>query len=206
MESGLFGNAAELAAASLGLIANGSTEDGYEAINFGFNSYSFRSTAAVNFILITDEDRDVLGGINLDSAAMRSLFNGNNALLNAVVSTGLEDGSGNTAVGVDSQGNAYTSNGAGGFNTAPGGVAVSGAGSTIADYVNLAFATGGAAWDLNQLRAGGSAADAFTAAFVDIKVDEIVNQTPTANVPLPAAWLLMMFGLSSLAAFKKRKV
>ena len=40
------------------LVANGGTEDGYSAINF----VNYTSGAAVNFVIVTDEDRDVLAG------------------------------------------------------------------------------------------------------------------------------------------------
>jgi hypothetical protein len=48
----------------------------------------------------------------------------------------------------------------------------------------MALATGGAGWDLNQLRAGGLTSDSFTKAFTDIKVKEIVEQTPDGGTTL----------------------
>ena len=44
------------------LVANGGTEDGYSAINFALSAFNYTSGAAVNFVLVTDEDRDVLAG------------------------------------------------------------------------------------------------------------------------------------------------
>ncbi len=199
---GLFGSAAELVTATGSLTASGVTEDGYEAMNFAFSNYSFRPTAAVNVILITDEDRDIVDAA-LNRAGILGLFTARNALLNAIVDVTLQDGNLDYALGVDADSNAYTPDGMGGYNTSGGGTAMSGFGTTINDYVDLAFSTGGAVWDLNQLRNGGLTADAFTQAFIDIKVGEITSQQPAA-IPLPTAWLLMLPGLGSLAFFTKR--
>ena len=94
------------------------------------------------------------------------------------------DGNSNAALGVDSDGVAYIADGAGGFITSPGGVFDKEAkwnpfnpvSSTKADYVDLAFDSVGAAWDLNQLRAGGDTAVSFTKAFVNVKAEEISDQ------------------------------
>ena len=53
---------------------------------------------------------------------------------------------------------------------------MSGHGTTHKDYVRMAMALGGAAWDLNLLRKGGETASAFTKAFIDLKVKEISKQ------------------------------
>ena len=53
-----FGTATEFATASNNLLLSGRFEDGYSAIDFALNNYTFRESAAVNFILVTDEDRD----------------------------------------------------------------------------------------------------------------------------------------------------
>src|SRR5262249_15865420 len=108
--------------------------------------------------------------IELDSRA---------ALLNSVLDAQFRDGSNQVALGVDSLGNAYRADGAGGFTTAPGGHFVSTVRpnqTTKADYVDLAWAAGGAAWDLNQVRGGGLGAQSFTKAFVQIKAHEIEEQ------------------------------
>ncbi len=64
----------------------------------------------------------------------------------------------------------------------------------------MALGTGGAAWDLRLLRAGGLTAESFTNAFVDIKVEEtIIVQTPE-----PSGLALVGLGLIGLG-FARRK-
>ena len=48
-------------------------------------------------------------------------------------------------------------------------------GSTYEDYVELSFTTQGVAWDLNQLREGGDYSIAFTNAFTQVKIDEVMS-------------------------------
>ena len=81
---------------------------------------------------------------------------------------------------------------------------VSGDGGTLAEYVALALDSGGAAWNLNLLRAGGDTAAAFTAAFVDIKVGEIISQPPTGQVPIPAAAFLFAPALLGFLGLRRK--
>jgi hypothetical protein len=228
----LFGSAYQFANATRSLISSGSFEDGYSAINYALNNYSFREGAAVNFVLVSDEDRDNSNG----SFNFNSILSGlqqKNALLNVVVNHQLTGENGQRAIGADAQGNAFVTDRQGGFITVASGadatdlgasktgqanpifsspymgVSYSSFGTTKADYVNLAWATGnstvsGAAWDLNMLRAGGDTAKSFSAAFVEIKATEALKQTgngePT-KVPEPTATL----GLLGCAAFSIRK-
>jgi hypothetical protein len=171
---GDFGTAAQLAAASAGLVISGGTEDGWQAINYALNHYAFRPGAAVNVILITDEDRD---NTSADTyASTLAALTSRGALLNAVVNNAFRTSGNQVALGVDSDGNAYQANGVGGYTSSAGGTGINGADTTYEDYVQMAWATGGAGWDLNQLRAGGVTAASFTEAFVDIKVQEIIVQ------------------------------
>ena len=172
----LLGTAAEFADAANSLVLNGGTEDGYDAFDFGLD-YPFRDGAAVNFILVTDEDRDVVDS-SLNFTNILESFNAESALLNAVVGSSFRSSNNQTALGVDFEGNAYIADGAGNFISSPNGIYVSGAGTTKRDYVDLAWVVEGAAWDLNQLRAGGLTATSFTQAFVAIKAQEIQAQLP----------------------------
>ncbi len=201
----LFG-AADFSTAASNLVTSGGFEDGYSAIDYTFNNYNFRSEAVKNFILVTDEDRDN-GNNALTSQNILNRLQNSGTLLNAVVDATFRDRNGTRALGIDSKGSAYLADGSGGFTKSAGGTAISGFGTTIPDYVDVALATNGAAWDLNQLRQGGNLAQSFTTGFIDIKVQEVVNTGgPTEEVPEP----LTILGTLTAGAFgtqfmRKRK-
>jgi hypothetical protein len=73
------------------------------------------------------------------------------------------------------------------------------------NYTNAALGTGGAAWDLNALRAGGDSALSFGVALIDIKESETISQPPSnpAPIPLPAAGWLLLAGLGGLGALRR---
>ncbi len=203
-----FGTANEFAtSANANLSAGGGIEDGYEAMQYVYDNYTFNANHARNIILVTDEDRDVATSPNpsINFNQMLNEFTSTNSLLNAVVNCTFRDGNGNRAIGIDGDGNAYVADGAGGYTVEAGGVQ-SGrcSGSTNNDYVTLATTTGGAAWDLNLLRAGGLTADSFTAAFVDIKVSEIINQTPP-TVSEPGTLAIIGLGLFGFGVARARR-
>ncbi len=186
------------------LNAFGGFEDGYEAIQFARDVYALDGEA-VNFILVTDEDRDIRSADTFGDISADLIADG--ILLNAVLDADLRDGGNGAAIGIDSSGDAYTADGAGGFNTGAGGTAVGGFGSTVTDYVDLALATGGAAWNLNLLRAGGLLAQSFAQAFLDIKIQEIITvepPTPT-GVAEPGTLALLSLGLIGMGAARRRR-
>jgi len=197
--------AGDIGTAAGELVTFGGTEDGWAAIDFFFGNYTPRANAALNLILITDEDRDVTDPA-LNYADVLGALTGANALLNVVVDCNFADGSGSTAIGVAADGTAYLEDGTGGFLVSAGGTQSGNCyGTTVADYVDLAWDTGGAAWDLNILRAGGDSAASFTAAFVDLKVTEITSQPPTGQVPAPATLALVGLGLLGVGMGRRRR-
>ena len=139
-----FGDADQFETAVGTLIVSGGDEDGWDGIDTAMNDYAFDTGAAVNVILVTDEDRDD-ENTALTYASVLASLTGAEALLNACV---LAD--------------AYIPDGSGGYTTSAGGIYVSGYGTTETDYINMAWATGAAAWDLDQLRAGGVLAESFS--------------------------------------------
>lgn len=181
VEGDFFGSPGGFVTAAGQLRVSGGTEDGWRGIEFALDQYPRRNGAAVNIILVTDEDRDnTLSSVTYASVLQK--LNDNGALLNAVVNARMYCGSGARALGMDSLGTGYVADGSGGFTTCEGAYATSGSGQTIADYVDLAIENGGAAWDLSVLRSGGMNARSFSSALLAIKIDEILNQRPTGDL------------------------
>lgn len=163
------------------LQTGGSVEEGYIAMRAGLQDLEFREGAAVNVVMVADEDRDIRDAA-LDYDTMLQLLLDGSAVLNSVVNMSYESQDGSDLVGVDAFDRGYLADGTGGFTVVQDPVFQSAAGTTRRDYIDLAFATGGAAWDLNQLRDGGDAAVSFTNAFIAVKADEIIQQVSVLDV------------------------
>ncbi|PAR93775.1 putative Ig domain-containing protein [Vibrio cholerae] len=159
-------------------VASGGFEDGWSAVQLLLNGYPLRPKTAKNVILISDEDRDN-GNSSITYETMKAQLITQNAVLNVVIDGGFACEDGRAALGMDADGNGYVAENDGSFslcnNAKHSGRAF---GATNAHYIQLALETGGAAWDLNYLRRGGAYAQAFSKAFVEIKVREIISQLP----------------------------
>ncbi|WP_261858900.1 putative Ig domain-containing protein [Photobacterium sanguinicancri] len=162
-------------------VASGGFEDGWSAAQLLLNDYPLRPKTAKNIILISDEDRDN-GNSSITYESMKTQLIAQKAVLNVVIDGGFVCEDGRAALGMDADGSGYVAENDGSFslcnNAKHSGRAF---GATNAHYIQLALETGGAAWDLNYLRRGGVYAQAFSKAFVEIKVREIISQLP----PLP---------------------
>ncbi|QUM78508.1 VWA domain-containing protein [Moritella sp. 24] len=192
---GDFGTAGQFGAAAGSLNTSGSHENGFQAINYALNNYGYTAGAVKNLILVTDEDSDG----NTPQASVIANLSRNNALLNAVIDVSFKCGDGTKALGMSAT-KGYKADGSGGFTTCLGATAYGGFVNSLADYVDLALNTGGAAWDLKELRAGGNRAVSFTNAFVDVKVEEIIT-----HVPEPTTVAFLGLGVLSMGMLRRQK-
>lgn len=181
------------------LVADGGgvTEDGYGAIKYALNELPLRRTSGIarNLIFISDEDRDwQCGGMNADlnKEIVRDLLVNSSFITNVVLDLhyrmfrgvqdiglalgvqGAPDGAktGFKASSIEGEYDKET-NVAITTSSADGGANE----GTVEQYYKWALGMGGVAWDLNVLRdeTREASRQAFTAAFVDIKVAEIVD-------------------------------
>ncbi|XP_062505740.1 uncharacterized protein LOC134182357 isoform X2 [Corticium candelabrum] len=179
------------------LLQTGKVEDGYAAMYLAFsNNGSFTFTTGADasrvIVLVTDEDRDNLAdmlpeNVKLDYEEMLNYLTTNDVILNVVVNQYFKDTNRTDslteefAFGMDylnrsyflSQRNYTRIETQTAYPVHDGGY-----GTTLTDYVNMALKTNGSAWDLKQLRSGTTEqVAAFTDAFIDMKVEEIITRT-----------------------------
>ncbi|XP_065187118.1 uncharacterized protein LOC135817800 isoform X1 [Sycon ciliatum] len=180
------GTADEISLALKRLRQDGRKEDGYSAIGMALDSISCvqnrqDGNTALQVILVTDEDRDVLKP-EWTKDTIRTAIMRRGGVLNAVVKNrfhGKDDDMRNVrAMGIDRRQRAVIVNRQkNDFYFLPHGMPTtdSGHGTTERDYVDLATRTGGGAWDLDMLR-DDSYREAFTKGFIAAKVEEIQVQ------------------------------
>ena len=160
------------------LQVSGREEDGYLALKFAIDNYEFRSNAVKQFILITDEERDILE-TGLNKTNILNMIE--DSQLSGVVSEGFESVDSIPAIGMDSNGNAYVYD-----PLSPNLIrlVIGGArpikdtsyATTNEDYTDLVLSSEGSIWDLLLLRQGGQVAEAFTEAFVQATIEGIYRR------------------------------
>jgi len=169
-------------AASEQLVLNGLIEDGYAGIDYAVEHIQTRSDTAKQIILLTDEHRTQLR-TDLSRDLIESKLREAGYILNVAVNlrfqtTTLDNTS--FALGV-SNGEAYLFDpfSKSSFTTLNMENVIPSSDprfhTTFQDYAELALKLGGTAWDLNQLREQGLYAQAFTNAFSQAKVDEVMS-------------------------------
>jgi hypothetical protein len=173
----LWGTSAEYAtAANNNLRDDGAIEDGYLAFDFAMANYSFRPGAERFVILVTNEDRDIIDDTK-DYASTLALLQQNGVKLQGIVFADFTDSAGASALALDKDYVAYKEDGQGGFTSSPGGIIEYADGTTQQDYIDMVFALGGIAGDINQIQFGGLTATSFS----QVLVTSIVQQTGVQN-------------------------
>ena len=183
----------------------GTFEDGYSGIYVALSEIKYRNNTSIIFVLVTDEDRNVLNK-NLTRSTLQSEMMSHKIILNSVVSQAFlynKSDISTLAFGLNYNGTAFvfnTSSSPIGFTTYPNGVQhpTFSNGDTYSNYVELALAVGGAAWHIDQVDLTSNFSVPFSEAFVNAKVEEIVlpkfcskcdcrqpNQTCTADFTRP---------------------
>jgi outer membrane autotransporter protein len=181
--AGALGNASEFSAAAATLRTDGGFEDGYAGIDFGLDQFS-GETGASFYILVTDEDRDVLndsdypGASSLTPASIQQSLSNANARLVSILDQEILDNQSAEALVINANNQTFTADGSGDVERKENGEFGSQAdGSTTSDYAQLSLDSGGIVADLNQLREGGLTADSFTLAFIDSLIDIVLINT-----------------------------
>ena len=160
----------------------GGTEDGYLGVAAAYEDLEFRENAASSIVLVTDQDRDIVRQDLTFDSLVQTLFERDIAL-SVIVDGDFDDANGNAALGIQNNLNTFVADGNGGFIEEPGGVINGADGQSEADYIDLAFALNGVAYDLNELREGGDRADSFTEAFVEVSTRAISDQFGLTVIP-----------------------
>lgn len=157
-----FGSAADFATAAGGLVISGGTEDGYAGIQYALDNYTFAGGAnTAVIVLVTDEDRDNTNNALTFNVILVNLQNAN-VSLSAILDQAINGPGGEVGIGTNGV-ITYVDANNDGVPEEVGAPTFSGAaGTTDADYTQLVLSfSNGCVADLNQLRSGGTASQAF---------------------------------------------
>ncbi len=175
------------------LQANGGFEDGYLAIDYALDNYTFRPAAERFVILVTNEDRDIADSTKSFASTLTKLRR-NNVTLNGIVEADFFAADGTSALALDFKDDAYLADGLGGFTSSPNGFArdnFSG-GTTVADYVDLIHETQGIAGAIELIQAGGNDTTSFSRALITTIVAQASGGEAAAG-----DWTSVLIGANS---------
>ena len=177
----------------INLTASGQEADGYSSIYTALQTYkdNFQTQSCRHITLITDSDRYDCGSYTsesttvpqLDRELILSQLQVTNIILNVIVNATFQDQNGNKAIGIfqETDGSVVavvpSTTASLGYVIVPGGAVKEVSQGVEQDYISLALALNGSAWDINQM---GEQTDLFTKAFVKavvIKSSESCGQT-----------------------------
>ena len=177
----------------INLTASGQEADGYSSIYTALQTYkdNFQTQSCRHITLITDSDRYDCGSYTsesttvpqLDRELILSQLQVTNIILNVIVNATFQDQNGNKAIGIfqETDGSVVavvpSTTASLGYDIVPGGAVKEVSQGVEQDYISLALALNGSAWDINQM---GEQTDLFTKAFVKavvIKSSESCGQT-----------------------------
>lgn len=179
---GDFGTPGQFTAASGTLSTSGSTEDGYDGITFALTNYFFATGPGTQriVVLVTDEDRDEFDATD-SLTSVQALLLSNGATLSGILGQEITDQAGTDAIGASQTQTFIDANGDGipEASTAP--ILGTAAGTTTVDYTNPILSGGGCVANLNLLRLGGTAADAFARVLQRCLVQLIVAPPSTGG-------------------------
>ncbi|XP_062505156.1 uncharacterized protein LOC134181891 isoform X2 [Corticium candelabrum] len=134
---------------------NGKIEDGYEAIKIAARELKEHNDAKKLIVLVTDEDRDNANA-TLTKELLKNTLIDNNISLDVVVNNVFESADGREAVGVGPSGEEYPAfilhHGDDPLPTKGQSVKDSAHGTTLYDYVEMAWNLCGVAWDINMVK------------------------------------------------------
>jgi von Willebrand factor type A domain len=150
-DGGALGDAADVAAALRGLRTGGGQEDGYRALHAALQRFAPMHSQAMNVLLVSNEDRDAVAGA-LAAQSIAAELAGADVRVDALVNVRFRCDDGREALGMRSGGAGYVAgadatelcSGVHPEETIPAGQ------TTVADYVELALASGGTAWNIYQ--------------------------------------------------------
>jgi hypothetical protein len=170
----LFGSAAQYATATSQFVTSGFSEDGFAAIDFALNNYTFRPDATKFIILATDEAR--ARNTSATQASTIAALQSSGVIVAGILGVSIVNDSNARALAIDNRSvfvETPTS-----FTQAPGGRITGGISRT--DYVPLVTATNGITGDLRTIGLSQASANKFSQVLSQSLADRVLPPTPAS--------------------------